>query len=63
MHVFLDAAAFGLVYAVIAAAAAAIMVAFPPGPAGVDQRARNAARASAFAAENAAKTLKTDQIG
>ena len=62
MHVFLDAAAFGLVYAVIPAAAA-IMVAFPPGPAVVDQRARNAARASAFAAENAAKTLKTDQIG
>ena len=62
MHVFLDAAAFGLVYAVIAAAAAAIMVAFPPSPA-VDQRARNAARARAFAAKNAAKTLKTDQIG
>jgi hypothetical protein len=43
--------------------AAAIMVAFLPGPAVVDQRARNAARARAFAAENAAKTLKTDQIG
>jgi hypothetical protein len=48
MHLFLDAAAFGLVYAVIAAAAAAIMVAFQPGPAVVDQRARKCGACERF---------------